>query len=92
MIRHDDLKARATGFWMPAAGKRVDEAVVLGAVGFNQEQVAPTNRNNKMIQTDGGADVTNKALRFGIATDGTLGANNAVLTANLTSTLNLSKP
>ena len=44
----------------------------------------------KMIQTDGGANVTNKALRFGIATDGVGGANTAVLTANLTSTLSLS--
>ena len=49
-------------------------------------------RTARNIQTDGGANVTEKALRFGIDLAGTINANTAVLTANLTSSLSLSSP
>jgi len=62
----------------------------VGTWTVNQAQDAPGGKNAKMIQTDGGANVTEKALRFGISTDGTIATNTPVLTANLTSSLTLS--
>jgi hypothetical protein len=58
----------------------------------DQSQAAPSNKSHKMIQTNGGTDVSNKALRLGFSTNGTMDANTAVVTANLTSSLTLSNP
>ena len=59
---------------------------------INAAQAAPANKIVKMIQTDGGTDVLEKALRFGISIDGTTGVDSPTLTANLTSSLGLSAP
>jgi hypothetical protein len=78
------------GFGAQLTETNLNAGTSTGTWTVNQTQTAPTSKTNKMIQTDGGANVTNKALRFGIGFSGTTGVNNATLTANLTSVLSLS--
>lgn len=72
--------------------ENLNTGTATGTWTVDQSQATPTSKTHKMIQTNGGADVSNKALRFGINTDGDMGANIAVVTANLTSSLTLSNP
>jgi hypothetical protein len=83
------------GFGAQLTSTNLDAGTAIGTWTVNQAQNAPTGRTQRMIQTDGGANVTNKALRFGIdfvngTTGSTTAVNTPILTANLTSTLSLS--
>ena len=80
------------GFGAQITAGNLNAGTATGTWTVNQSQAAPSSKSDKMIQTNGGADVSNKALRLGISTDGTMGANNPVVTANLTSSLTLSNP
>ena len=80
------------GFGAQITAGNLNAGTATGTWTVNQSQTAPANQSHKMIQTNGGADVSNKALRLGISTDGTMDANNPVVTANLTSSLTLSNP
>ena len=80
------------GFGAQITAGNLNAGTATGTWTVDQSQATPTSKTDKMIQTNGGADVSNKALRFGINTDGTMSANTAVVTANLTSSLTLSNP
>ena len=80
------------GFGAQITAGNLNAGTATGTWTVNQSQAAPSSKSDKMIQTNGGADVSNKALRLGISTDGTMDANNPVVTANLTSSLTLSNP
>ena len=80
------------GFGAQITAGNLNAGTATGTWTVNQSQAAPSSKSDKMIQTNGGADVSNKALRLGISTDGTMDANTAVVTANLTSSLTLSNP
>lgn len=80
------------GFGAQITAENLNTGTATGTWTVDQSQATPTSKTHKMIQTNGGADVSNKALRFGINTDGDMGANIAVVTANLTSSLTLSNP
>jgi hypothetical protein len=80
----------SNGYGAQLTQTNLDAGTATGSWTVNQAQAAPTTRTSKMIQTDGAANVTNKALRFGIGTNGSSGVDDAVLTANMTSTLSLS--
>ena len=80
------------GFGAQITAGNLNAGTATGTWTVDQSQAAPSNKSHKMIQTNGGTDVSNKALRLGINTDGTMGANNPVVTANLTSSLTLSNP
>ena len=82
------------GYGAQITEANLNAGTTVGTWSVNQAQ-ALGGKTARMIQTDGGANVTNKALRFGIDfTDGTTAsttnANTPILTANLTSTLSLS--
>ncbi|MFT5905633.1 MAG: hypothetical protein ACI9E1_001232 [Cryomorphaceae bacterium] len=78
------------GYGAQLTKTNLDAGTATGSWTVNQAQDAPATNTAKMIQTDNGVNVTDKALRFGISTDGTMEVDTAVLTANLTSTLSLS--
>ena len=80
------------GFGAQITAGNLNAGTATGTWTVDQSQAAPSNKSHKMIQTNGGTDVSNKALRLGINTDGTMDANTAVVTANLTSSLTLSNP
>ena len=80
------------GFGAQITAGNLNAGTATGTWTVNQSQAAPSSKSDKMIQTNGGADVSNKALRLGISPDGTMGANNPIVTANLTSSLTLSNP
>mgnify|MGYP006093010241 CR=1 FL=1 len=81
------------GFGAQITAGNLNAGTATGTWTVDQSQAAPSNKSHKMIQPNGGGeDVSNKALRLGINTDGTMGANNPVVTANLTSSLTLSNP
>ena len=81
------------GFGAQITAGNLNAGTATGTWTVDQSQAAPSNQSHKMIQPNGGGeDVSNKALRLGINTDGTMGANNPVVTANLTSSLTLSNP
>lgn len=83
------------GYGAPISEANLNAGTAVGSWTLNEAFNPPGSRTNKMIQTDGGANVTAKALRFGnalpfgVSTDADR-ANSPLLTANLTSNLGLS--
>jgi hypothetical protein len=67
----------------------LNAGTAIGSWTVNVNQAAPTMRTSKMIQADNGLNVANKALRFGIAFDGTSSTSNPYLTANMSTGLGL---
>ena len=70
----------------------LNAGTAIGTWTVNQAQPAPTEKRVRQIQTAGGANVSEKVLRFGISIEGSTGTNTPSLTANLASGLDLSNP
>lgn len=87
----------SNGYGAPISEANLNAGTAVGSWTLNEAFDPPGGHTAKMIQTDGGANVTAKALRFGnalpvdltSATDAER-ADSPLLTANLTSNLGLS--